>query len=322
MIATALTQRFSLQYPLVLAPMGGVAGGELAAAVSNAGGLGLVGGGYGEAAWLHRELDLVRKLTRKPWGVGLITWSIAPGILDLVLAYQPQAVLLSFGDPRPHSEKIRASGAALICQVQSLADARIAQEAGADFIVAQGSEAGGHGSYRSSLPLTPALVDAVAPSPVLVAGGISDGRGLAAALMLGAEGALIGTRFYASPQALGLAAAKQQLVEREGGDTVRTQVFDIVRGYDWPAPYTGRALRNGFVARWHGREAALRESLAQERGAYFAAAEAGDADTAVVWAGEGIDLINAIEDADLLVRRIGAQAEAQLYRGATLLRPN
>ncbi len=302
--------------------MGGVSGGELAAAVSNAGGLGIVGGGYGEQAWLRTELNLLRKLTSKPWGVGLITWSIAPGIVDLVLDYQPHAIMLSFGDPRPHAKKIKSRGVTLICQVQDLEGARIACEAGADFIVAQGAEAGGHGSRRATLPLVPALVDAVAPIPVLAAGGIADGRGVAATLLLGAEGAVIGTRLYASHQALGLAAAKHQLVKREGGDTVRTQVFDIVRGYAWPAPYTGRALHNNFIARWHGREAMLTEVREQERTAYFEAVNAGDTDTAVIWAGEGIDLINDIEDAGVLVQRIGAQAEAHLYRGVELLRTN
>ncbi|HET8711184.1 MAG TPA: hypothetical protein VFM32_07400, partial [Spongiibacteraceae bacterium] len=116
------------------------------------------------------------------------------------------------------------------------------------------------------------------------------------------------------------ATAKRQLVERAGGDTVRTKVFDVVRGYDWPTPYTGRALRNDFIARWHGREDALMETLAKERTDYFAAAQADNINTAVIWAGEGIDLIDEVEDAAVLVRRIGAQTEAQLQRGAELLR--
>lgn len=319
MITTTLTRRFGLQYPLVLAPMGGVAGGALAAAVANAGGLGLVGGGYGDADWLRRELDLAHALTRKPWGVGLISWSIAPQVLELVLQYSPAVVMLSFGDPRPHARVIREHGATLMCQVQDLDSARLAREAGAEFVVAQGTEAGGHGGSLATLPLLAAVIDAVAPVPVLAAGGFSDGRSVAAALALGAEGVLLGTRFYASQQALGSMAAKQQLVARSGADTVRTQVFDIVRGYDWPAPYTGRALRNDFVARWHGDEAALAAALPDERAAYFAAAQADDVRTAVVWAGEGIDAIDSIDDAGRLVERIGAQAQAQLRHSGRLL---
>jgi nitronate monooxygenase len=253
MLVTSLTERFELRHPLVLAPMGGVAGGRLAAAVSNAGALGLVGGGYGDREWMTRELALVKAQARGRWGIGLITWSIGPGILDLALAQRPDAVMLSFGDPRPHSRAIKAAGCALICQAQGIDEARLAQEAGADFIVAQGTEGGGHGGSRATLPLVPAIVDLAAPTPVIAAGGIVDGRGVAAALMLGAHGALMGTRFFASVEALGRESAKQRLVAAQGGETARTRVFDIVRGYAWPSPYTGRALRNDFMARWTGR---------------------------------------------------------------------
>ena len=160
--------------------------------------------------------------------------------------------MLSFGDPRPHAAVIKAAGCRLICQVQDLASARLAREAGADLVVAQGTEAGGHGGTCATLPLVPAVLDAVDPIPVLAAGGIADGRGLAAALALGAQGALIGTRFYASDEALGSPRAKQSIVEGSADGTQRTTVFDIVRGLDWPAGTNGRALRNPFMARWHG----------------------------------------------------------------------
>lgn len=187
MLATALTEMFGLEHPIVLAPMGGVSGGRLAASVSNAGGLGLVGGGYGDPACLRAELARVKHETERPWGVGLITWSVDAGVVELMLGYRPHAVMLSFGDTRPHAVAIKAAGARLICQVQDLAGARLAVEAGADIIVAQGTEAGGHGGGRSTLPLVPAVADVVAPIPVLAAGGIADGRGLAAVLMLGAQ---------------------------------------------------------------------------------------------------------------------------------------
>ena len=320
MIVTRLTERFGLRHPIVLAPMGGVAGGRLAAAVSNAGGLGLVGGGYGDREWMARELALVKAETGAAWGVGLITWSIGPGILELALAHAPHAVMLSFGDPRPHAAAIRSAGCALICQVQGRDEARLAREAGADFIVAQGTEGGGHGGSRGTLPLVPAIVDFVAPLPVIAAGGIVDGRGVAAALMLGAQGALMGTRFCASTEALGRDAAKQRLVTAEGGETARTRVFDIVRDYTWPAPYTGRALRNRFMARWNGREDALAAVLETEQPAYRKAADDEDYDTALVWAGEGVDLITSVEPAATLVARIAADAEVRLRDAATLLR--
>jgi nitronate monooxygenase len=319
MISTSLTKMFDLAVPVVLAPMGGVSGGRLAAAVSASGGFGLVGGGYGDAAWLRTELALVRELTARPWGVGLITWSVDPGIVELVLAYEPHAVMLSFGEPGLFARAIKAAGSKLVCQVQDLASAQRAAEVGADLIVAQGSEAGGHGGGRSALPLVPAIVDAVAPIPVIAAGGIADGRGLAAALMLGAEGVLVGTRFYASEEALGHAAAKRAITAACGGDTTRTTVFDAVRDVSWPSPYTGRALRNSFVAKWHGHERELVAALASEREVYRTAARLGDMDTAVVWAGEGVDLIREIERAGDLVQRIGREAETELRHGATRL---
>ncbi len=320
MIVTALTEMFGLQHPIVLGPMGGVSGGRLAAAVSNAGGLGLVGGGYGEPAWLRTELSRVKEDTRRPWGVGLITWSIERSVLDLALGYRPAAFLLSFGDPRTYAAAIKSAGCKLICQVQDVEQARMAREAGADLIVAEGTEAGGHGGARATLPLVPAVVDAVAPTPVVAAGGIADGRGLAASLMLGAHGALIGTRFYASAEALGQDGAKKRIVAAHASETGRTCVFDIIRGYAWPPEYPGRALRNRFMERWHGREGALKAALETERAAYQAAAREGDFDTAVVWAGEAVDLIKSVDSAAELVARISAEAEAQLRAGAGLAR--
>src|SRR5262245_39778013 len=226
--------------------MGNVSGGRLAGAVSEAGGLGLIGGGYGDAAWLEREFAAAGN---RRVGCGFITWSLAkePRLLDLALSHSPVAVMLSFGDPRPFAEKIQASTTMLICQVQSRDHVLAALDAGAQIIVAQGTEAGGHGGGQATLPLVPAIVDLVAeraPSAMVVAaGGIADGRGLAAALALGAEGALIGSRFYASDEALADDKAKTCVVRASGERTVRTSVFDIVRGYDWPSGITGRALR-------------------------------------------------------------------------------
>jgi nitronate monooxygenase len=320
MIVTALTEMFGLRHPIVLGPMGGVSGGHLAATVSNAGGLGLVGGGYGDPAWLRAELSRVKEKTSRPWGVGLITWAIDRSVLDLALSYRPNAFMLSFGDPRPYAPAIKSAGCKLICQVQDVEQARVAREAGADLIVAEGTEAGGHGGARATLPLVPAVVDAVAPTPVVAAGGIADGRGLAAALMLGAHGALLGTRFYASNEALGQDGAKRCIVDARGEQTARTRVFDIVRGYAWPSEFPGRALRNRFMERWDGRESDLAVALESERAAYQTAARKGDYDTAVVWAGEAVDLIKSVESAAALVARISAEAEAQLRTGGGLVR--
>jgi nitronate monooxygenase len=318
-IGTALTAMFGLEYPIVSAPMGGVAGGSLAAAVSNAGALGLVGGAYGEPDWLRTELSTAGSLSTRPWGVGLITWHAKREAVELALSYEPHAFMLSFGDPRPFASLIKGAGCTLICQVQGVEDGKAAKAAGADIIVAQGTEAGGHGAERSTLPLVPAVVDAVAPTPVLAAGGIADGRGLAAALMLGAQGALIGTRFYAATEALGQESAKERIAAASGSDTERTRVFDVVRRHAWPQPFTGRAIRNRFMERWGGREDDLGEALDGEIPKFRAAVRDGDFETAMIWAGEGVDLISDVAPAGELVRRIGAEAEACLRQAGELL---
>ena len=308
---TRLTEMFNLVHPIVLAPMGGVSGGRLAAAVSNAGGLGLVGGGYCDPKWLQRELRIAASLSRSSWGVGLITWCITPAAMKMVLRCRPAAVLLSFGDPRPWSKSIRKANARLICQVQDLAGARLALEAGADVIVAQGTEAGGHGASRATFPLVPAVADLADPVVTLAAGGIADGRGLAAALMLGAEGALIGTRFYAATEALANDAAKLKLVTADGDSTTRTRVFDIVRDLDWPQHYTGRALVNQFTKKWEGLDGLLRSDSKEPPRFKHAQARA-DFDTAMVWAGECVDLIHSVETAKAIVLSIARDAEMRI----------
>jgi nitronate monooxygenase len=314
-LRTRLTELLDIEHPILLAPMGGVSGGALAAAVSAAGGLGLIGGAYGDPDWIEAEFG---NAGNQRVGIGFITWSLArrPELLDLALLREPAAVMLSFGDPAPFAPKVKEAGAFLICQVQTRRQAVEAAGAGADVIVAQGGEAGGHCAGRGTLPLVPAVIDAVDPIPVVAAGGIADGRGLAAALALGAAGVLMGTRFYAAEEALGSPAAKARIVSADGDQTVQTTVFDIARGYDWPAEYPGRALGNDFTGRWHGREAALADTIEQERERYAVAAAAGDVDTAVVFAGECVDLIGAVEPAEAIVNRVVAQAEDRLRRAA------
>jgi nitronate monooxygenase len=293
--------------------MGMVAGGRLAAAVSTAGGLGLIGPGYQGVGWIEREFALAGDARV---GVGFITWDLvrSPERLNAALAFGPAAVMLSFGDATPFVSAIRKRGARLFLQVQSLAAAEAAAVLEPDLIVAQGTEAGGHGGARGLLSLLPAVVDAVGPIPVVAAGGISDGRGIAAAFALGAAGVLIGTRFYAAEESLGAPAAKERIVRGSGDATLRTRVFDIVRRLPWPAQFTARALRNDFALRWHGSERALEAAREEENPRYAAAAEAGNFDTAAVWAGEGIDLIGEVLPAGTIVARLVAEAEEALSR--------
>ena len=310
-ISNRLTQTLGIEHPVLLAPMDLVSGGRLAGAVSQAGGLGILGGGYGDAEWIEREWALAGNARI---GCGFITWSLEqrPGLLDAVLARRPAAIVLSFGDPRPFADAIHAAGTRLICQVQNVAQAREAADAGAAVIVAQGTEAGGHGQNEPLFTLLPQVVDACPDTPVAAAGGIADGRGLAAAMMLGAEGVLMGTRFYASQEAEGHPEAKRRIVASAGGQTVRSIVFDLSRRNRWPPPYTGRLLRNDHLERWLGHEDEL-EARAEEIGRDYAAARArGDFDVAGVIAGEACALIHDIPKAGEIVERVVAEAESLL----------
>ena len=310
-ISTRLTELLRVEHPILLAPMDVVADGKLAATVSEAGGFGIIGGGYGNEAWLTRELDAAGGARI---GVGFITWSMAknPRLLDLALERKPAAIMLSFGDVKPHADKIKRAGALMLCQVQTVEQAKDAVANGADALIAQGAEGGGHGISRGTFALVPAVVDAARGVPVAAAGGVADGRGLAAALMLGADGVLVGTRFYATQEAMGPQGAKERIVSASGDKTVRGILFDIARRNVWPAPYTGRVLRNEFSERWRGREAELMQHQADEAARYDKARNEGDFDTAAVIAGEGVDMISDIPPAREVVDRMVKEASALL----------
>jgi nitronate monooxygenase len=318
---TKITEMFGIAAPIVLAPMGGIAGGALAAAVSDAGGLGLIGcgyadpkTGYGSDEWIHQQFDLSAS---RQVGAGFITWSLKkhPEALDVALERNADPIFLSFGDARPFVPTIRKAHRRVVLQISTLAEAREAIALGADVIVAQGTEAGGHGKTRRTLfTLLPAVVDLAGSVPILAAGGISDGRGLAAARTLGAEGVLMGTRFFASLEALGSESLKNRIVASGGDDTVRTRVFDIARGLDWPAEYTGRAITNRFSSTWHGREEELSKKANEMAQAYEVARREGDVETLALFAGEGTDLVRDTQTAAEIVKRMVNEAEALLAR--------
>ena len=321
-LQTALNAMLRVEHPILLAPMDIVADARLTLAVADAGGYGFLGGGYGDEAWLHRELAGLAGAARErklPFGVGFITWSLArkPDLLDIALEHGAGAIWLSFGDPAPFAPRIKAAGAKLVCQVQTETMAKASLDAGADILVAQGAEAGGHGVSRGTLTLVPAVADLAGPHvPVVAAGGIADGRGLAACLMLGAAGVALGTRFYATVEAAGFQAAKQRIVAATGDDSMRSVVFDISRRNVWPTPFTGRCLLNEHLKRWSGRELDLMRSIDVEGPRYAAARAAGDFGTAAVIAGEAAALIHDIPSAaDIIARMIGTASEL-LHNGA------
>jgi len=321
-LPTRLTRALDLRCPVVSAPMAFAAGGALAAAVSRAGGLGLIGGGYGDAAWLAQQFDAAGG---ERVGVGFITWSLqnSPALLTAALQRGPAAVMLSFGDPRPFAREVHDAGAKLICQCQEMRHVQDAIEAGADVIVAQGSEAGGHGALRGTLSFVPEVADHLArhapDTLLLAAGGIADGRGLAAALMLGADGVLVGTRLWAAKEALVKEGHHAAIVQTAGDGTVRTRLPDIARELPWPPGFTARTRRNRFTERWHGREDELKSAIAVEGPRYRQAFEAGDPEETAVWFGEAAGLIHAIEPAARIIETMAAEAVERLRRGAALL---
>lgn len=314
-LATRLTERLGITHPILSAPMALAGGGALAAAVTRAGGLGLIGGGYGDADWLEQQFTAAGNTQV---GCGFITWSMArkPELLTQALAHEPSALMLSFADPRPFAAEIAAAGVPLICQCQTLDHVRQAFEAGAAIIVAQGTEAGGHGASRATLPFVPEAADLIArESPdtlLLAAGGIADGRGLAAALMLGADGVLVGTRFWASREALVHERHHAAAVAATGDGTVRSSLPDIARQLDWPKPFDIRVANNAFIAAWAGREQDLKAAIAAEAPAYREAFAAGDPEKAAVIFGEAAGLIADIPSAGEIVERMVSEAVAQL----------
>ena len=314
---TRLCDLLGIEHPIISAPMGGrTAGAALAAAVSGAGGLGMIGGttsGDGAPDWLRAQIRAVRERTDRPFGVGFI--SSFPGLEALIavaIEERVPALAHSFADPSPYIEAAHAAGCRVLVQVQTMEQARRAARAGADVITAQGTEAGGHTGYAGTLPFVPAVVDAVGQIPVVAAGGIADGRGLAAVLMLGAEGAWIGTRFVASREAGEPEWAKERIVAAGPDDTVLTHAYDLALQAPFPAGIGDRVLRNDFTAAWHDRDAEVigrREELATQ---VVAAIRAGDARVAAVRAGTASGLIHAVEPAGDILRRIVAEAQAIL----------
>jgi len=319
-IRTSLCDLFGIEHPVLLAPMAGVSGGALAAAVSNAGGLGLIGGGYGDADWLVREFNAAGGAHI---GVGIITWSLArePQLLDLALARNPAVLLLSFGDFKPFLDQIRDTRTKLIVQVQTVEQAREALDAGVDAIVAQGTEAGGHGGARATLPFVPAVVDIAKGVPVIAAGGIADGRGLAAALALNASGVLCGTTFFASDESLASENAKQAAVRGSGDDTERSSVFDIARDLNWPSDWNLRTMRNAFTRQWSADVDGLMQNIEVEKERFEASRTADDTDVAAVIVGEAVDLIRSREPAQATLHRMISQAEHRLRRVGQLVEP-
>jgi nitronate monooxygenase len=316
MLRTRFTEMFGLTYPVMSAPMSLHSGATLAAAVSVAGGMGSFGGLHRTKGpdWIRDEIAAIRARTDRPFAVGFITefLSFTEPFFETALAERPAAIALSFGDPRPWIGRCRAAGVRVMCQVQTYEHAGLAIAGGADVLVAQGTEAGGHTGNMTLLPLLAGVAARYPDVPLLAAGGIGDGRTLAAALTAGADGAWLGTAFLATPEAIEVPDAhKHLIVESDGADTVLTRAFDIVSGLPWPPGISERVRRNRFTDEWSEREAELEDRRAELAAARAAVSdpEHSDPETSEVLYGQSARFVDAIRPAAEVVRAISDEAE-------------
>ena len=316
MLNTRYTHMLNLDYPVMSAPMSNHSGGQLAAAVSLAGGLGTFGGTNDLGPdWFRQQLAHIRSQTDLPFGVGFITQLIEYNTTNIEIALEERVpvFVFSFADPEPWMGRAKDAGATTICQVQSLELARQAVDAGADVLLAQGNEAGGHTGNINLLPLLVDLVERYPNVPVLAAGGITTGRALAGALAAGAEGASLGTAMLTTPEAVEVPETfKERIVLSDGQDTTFTRLYDLLGTRPWPEGIAGRVYRNRLVREWDGRDAdilANREELTSD---VAAARATGDTEASAVYMGQGAGHINSIRPAADVMTDICQGAEAIL----------
>ena len=315
MLRTPVCALLGIEHPIVLGGMGTGTSPELVAAVSGAGGLGILGASRQNPDELGREVEQIRRATDKPFGLNLLLFRERPGQYDALVATRPRVVSTAWPnveqDLAAYAAKAHAAGALFMHMVSTVDEARKAARAGADVIVAQGMEGGGHIGLMGTMPLVPMVVSVVAPVPVLAAGGVADGRGLAAALALGADGVLLGTRFLATDESPIAKGFKQAIVESDGHDTLVTDIPDVANGQVWPGAYV-RVRRNRFIEEWIGREGELRRRRHEVRAQLAEAARSGDPDRGAIMLGQTAGLIDRVEPAADLVRQIASDAESIL----------
>jgi nitronate monooxygenase len=311
-IKTPLTRWFDLSTPIIGAPMAGVSGGAMARAVSEAGGLGMIGVSGAHRAEFVTEQCAIPAEAEVPFGVGLMVWVLddRPELFEATIAAQPSLVSVSFGDPAPYVGPLHDAGIAVASQVNTAADVARALDAGVDVLVAQGTEAGGHTGQRATLPLLQEVLT-LTDRPVVAAGGIATGAGMAAALVAGAAGVWIGTPLLSCPEGLNSPAARARVRAASGDETVLTRAFDVAEGFAWPERWPGRALVNDFSREWHGREDELRGDAAA-RQLVIDGRRTGDPANAPLYAGESVGLVTNERPAGEIVRGLDAAAEKAL----------
>lgn len=315
MLRTRICALLGIEHPIVLGGMGTGTSPELVTAVSTAGGLGVLGATRQNPEELARDAAAIRAATTRPFGLNLLLFMERPGQYDAFLAARPKVISTAWAaleqDLGGYVARAHAVGALAMHMISTVAEAKAAARAGVDIIVAQGTEGGGHIGLMGTMPLVPMVVSAVAPIPVLAAGGVADGRGLAAALALGADGVLLGTRFLATDESPIAKGFKQAILDSDGHDTLVTDIPDVASGNTWPGAYV-RVRRNRFIEEWMGRDNELRRRRVEVSAQLRQAAQAGDPDRGAVMIGQTAGLIDRIEPAAELVRQISRDAEAIL----------
>ena len=326
MLKTRITELLGIDRPIISAPMVRMSGGRLAAAVSSAGGLGTFGCANAlkntDPEYIREQIAYIRSQTDNPFGVGFQTQHIAaaPENFDTVLEEEVPVILFSFADPRPWLGRAKESGAKTVCQVQTVEDARIAVAGGADVVAAQGNESGGHTGVMNLIPFIVRLVEEFPDVPIIAAGGISNGRSLAAVLAAGADGAWMGTAFVAVVENDERPDSHKELIVRsDGDDTIYTQVFDILfhaayGGGPWQKGIAARVFNNRLAQEWHGRENELREHLTEVLPSYLEGRERVDTALAPNFIGESAAFISSVRPAAEVVRTVCDEAEQQLRR--------
>ena len=312
MIRTPFTELIGIDHAVVCAGMGGGhTGGDLIGRVSEAGGLGVIGASFLPPEEVAAIVLRAREITSKPIGINLLLHATEARV-DEILAFEPAVLSTAWARDDQDLAAIFARahdrGARVMHMVPTVADATRAAEAGADVIVAQGTEGGGHVGLIASTIIVPQVARAVAPLPVLAAGGFANGAGLAAALALGAAGVLLGTRFLATDEAPVPAFYKEAIVASHGDDTVLTTLADSLSGRDWPGAWN-RVQRTRFVEEWLGREPELRRRRSEIWDKLEQAEEENDPEYALIWMGESAGLIDAVVPAADVVHEIVRDAE-------------
>jgi NAD(P)H-dependent flavin oxidoreductase YrpB (nitropropane dioxygenase family) len=313
LIHTRLCDLLKIQHPIALGGMGGGhTNAELVAAVCEAGGFGALGCAFLTAQQIRESTAAIRSRTSKPFALNFLLFMLDEDCFAVGLKEKPAAI--AFAWPRPDQDlkqyinRAHDAGCKVTLMAGGVPEAECAATAGADIIIAQGTEGGGHVAWMATMVLTPMVVDAVAPKPVLAAGGIADGRGLVAALALGADGVLLGTRFLATNEAPYHQNFKQAIVQSDGHDTILTEIPDVALNMIWPGAMS-RVARNKFVERWAAREWALRQRQAEAAAQVMTAYKTGDIHEAPLFYGQDAGLIKDIASAGEIIRRMAKEAE-------------